>query len=550
MLNTTAGHRRRRAIPGALAIAMIAMVVFCASSRAQDWSYTVRKGDNPWDLTERYLAGIRYWPRIQALNNINDPLHILPGTVLRIPIDWLRREPAQVRISAVNGDAQVRRDGTVEAAYRGMEIGVGASIETGEEGNLTLSFGDGSRLLLHADSQLQFERLQHFENTGFYDSRLRLVRGRIENLVAPLRNTPGRFDIRTPAAVTSVRGTDFRVATAGESMRAEVTSGGVNVSNDAAAIDVPEGYGTVARAGAALAAPVPLLPAPDIAGLPARFDRLPVSFAMPAGSAAGKLRFQVAGAAGFDSPVFDAQAVDGILRVGGLGNGAYRLRVRGIDGNGLEGLDAEHEFKVVTEPAPPLVLGYDSKSAIVAARPVLAWAERSDLDRYHLQLARAPDFAQLLLDDRDLRGGSLLLPPELGPGDYYWRIAAISPDGERGPFSDTQSFRHVSADPLRIGDVSGELPRTLRWREGRSGDRYLLQIAADASFRTLLREERVSRATASLESLAPGTCYLRLAIIDGSGHKPAFGTVQRLQLSAGPPEPRVLFFLPRIVPAV
>ena len=49
---------------------------------AADWIYGVKPGDNPWDLTARYLNGLRYWPRIQALNGITSPTTIPPATRL------------------------------------------------------------------------------------------------------------------------------------------------------------------------------------------------------------------------------------------------------------------------------------------------------------------------------------------------------------------------------------------------------------------------------------------------------------------------------------
>jgi len=43
------------------------------TSVAKDWIYTVRPRDNPWNLTERYLKGLQYWPKLQQLNHITDP---------------------------------------------------------------------------------------------------------------------------------------------------------------------------------------------------------------------------------------------------------------------------------------------------------------------------------------------------------------------------------------------------------------------------------------------------------------------------------------------
>jgi len=60
-----------------------------------DFEYIVRPGDNPWNITARYLKSINYWPRIQRYNNILEPTAIVPGTRLRMPTAWMRER--QVR---------------------------------------------------------------------------------------------------------------------------------------------------------------------------------------------------------------------------------------------------------------------------------------------------------------------------------------------------------------------------------------------------------------------------------------------------------------------
>ena len=77
------------------------------SVAAADWIYVVKPGDNPWDLTARYLDGIRYWPRIQALNGITRPTTIPPATGLRIPLAWLRARPAVAKVAYLDGQGSV-----------------------------------------------------------------------------------------------------------------------------------------------------------------------------------------------------------------------------------------------------------------------------------------------------------------------------------------------------------------------------------------------------------------------------------------------------------
>ena len=42
----------------------MSLLVTLPVSAADEWIYVVQPGDNPWSITERYLAGVRYWPRL------------------------------------------------------------------------------------------------------------------------------------------------------------------------------------------------------------------------------------------------------------------------------------------------------------------------------------------------------------------------------------------------------------------------------------------------------------------------------------------------------
>ena len=45
-----------------------------AHAIADEWIYTVKPGDNLWNLSERHLTGVQYVQRLQKLNRIGRPL--------------------------------------------------------------------------------------------------------------------------------------------------------------------------------------------------------------------------------------------------------------------------------------------------------------------------------------------------------------------------------------------------------------------------------------------------------------------------------------------
>jgi len=73
------------------------------AAHSQEWLYTVRPGDNLWNVTADYLTRMDYWPKLQRLNGVADPEHLPPGIKLRIPITWLKRLPATARVVSVQG---------------------------------------------------------------------------------------------------------------------------------------------------------------------------------------------------------------------------------------------------------------------------------------------------------------------------------------------------------------------------------------------------------------------------------------------------------------
>lgn len=513
-------------------------------SVAEDWVYTARPGDNLWNLSKVYLKDVSYYRRLQRYNGIDAPRVIPPGTPIRMPIAWLRHAPAEVEVLRARGAVEVVRAGATQAQplRPGDRLAIGDQMRTGPESNATIGFADGSRLVLQAGSELLLDTLTAYGKTGMVDTRLRLRHGRIDTQVQPARGPASRYEIKTPAAVTAVRGTNFRVSAEQDRpvARSESIDGEVDVSGAEVVRVLPAGFGTVAEAGKPPLPPKPLLPAPDVSKLPARLLRFPTSIHWPAVTGAVAYRIQIAPDQAFETLLVDTRNEPAQYQLTELPNGEYVLRVRAIDELGLEGLNADAELTVAAHPFPPRMLQPENEGITRDPRPELRWSGAAPTRGYRLQLARDAAFRDLVLEET-VRGTSTYLPAEdLPPGEYHWRMASRDPTGAEGPFSLPRRFfvraplpRPVLAAPrIHRNHVS------FAWQPGAPVKECRFEISRDAEFGEGVQQYVAVLPHMSLSRLPPGRHYYRVRCLDTDGYRGPYSATQELQV------PRILHWQP------
>jgi hypothetical protein len=110
--------------------------------------------------------------------------------------------------------------------------------------------------------------------------------------------------------------------------------------------------------------------------------------------------------------------------------------------------------KVRIPPAPVLESPIDQKViALGAAEDAsisLTWQEVPEAAAYHLQISSRPLFADSLVDQRLETNAATL--PRAREGNYYWRVAALFPDGTEGPAGEVRKFRVVAGTLSPVGD--------------------------------------------------------------------------------------------------
>ena len=410
---------------------------------AEEWTYTTRPNDTLWDISQKYLKSVTYWERLQKHNSVNIAKNLAPGTRLRIPLNWLKIKAADATVVSVTGTVELTSSETTktETLLSKHTVSIGHKIITGSNASALIQFADGSTLLIQQNSQVLFDTLSSYEQTGMVDTRLRLQQGRVETSVTPMKNSRSRYEITTPAAVAAVRGTQFRIAYENQqqTMASEVVKGEVNVAAEGIEQAVKKGFGTITEKGKAPQPPVKLLTKPNISQFPTVLKYLPYTFNWPPLENANQYRVQITSAEQQDGLIYESTHNAEQFLLSELDNGQYILRLRGVDENGLEGFNAEHEFTVNTDF--PVVKLLSPSNHLETSNQMLTfeWQTEKKANSYQLQIATDNEFNNLIIDEITA-GNSLTVKEELQDGHYLWRITAIDKNGNKGQHSVAREF--------------------------------------------------------------------------------------------------------------
>jgi hypothetical protein len=501
---------------------------------ATDWTYRVRPQDNIWDLSSRYLKPGVSWQKLQAYNKVADPYHLPPGMTLRVPLTWLRVEPANATVVAVMGGAHVQLPGETQTATvtPGMTLGIGTHLTTDADASLTLQFADGSRVLMEQNSTLDLDQMSAYGRTGMVDTRLRLQHGHVVNAVTPMTGVGAHFSVETPGTISSVRGTHFRVAADEAQSRTEVLTGRVDVAGDRAHVLVPKEHGVAVANGTKPAQAQPLLPAPALHCPAQTVSKLPYVFPWTPLDGAIGYRVQMAANDRFEALLLDHVTSSAQLSLPDVPDGDYAVRVHGIDAQKLEGEDGVCTLHINGHPQPPLVMEPLPGSKARDTRPRFRWSESLEAASYVWQLASAESFAQPLASETQLTGDGVRAPNALPFGRYYWRIASRDKNGKVGPFSDPLPFDLVPQPPApEVGKPKmSKSDVSLGWPAGTPGQRYHIQMDKHPDFAHPQVDQTLDQPMLQIKKPGSGTWYVRVQTIDTDGYAGPWGAVQKIRL--------------------
>lgn len=496
----------------------------------------VREGESLWHLSTEVFNGPAAWREVARLNRLPRADRIQINQVLNVPVRLLRAETVVARIVSTEGD--VRLDGRPAAA--GMPIAAGQALATAANASAVVELADGSRVRVQPGTEAglaQSDRVgARSDDEGYFAGTMRLVRGSLEVLATKLRRAKP-LEVQSPTAVIGVRGTEYRVHHGNDlGTRAEVLEGLVRADPSGRpqdGVDVAMGYGAALPGAGAAPAVVALPPAPDLTALPAVFERTIVRLPLP--DMRNGLRVQVARDAAFERIVSDQRFAPGEeLRIVGLEDGRWALRVRQIDANGIEGLNAQQPFELAARPEPPAPSAPRAGGQVGVGDVTFSWAERLEAQHYRLQVARDEAFTQIVADLPRVEGAKATVALA-EPGAYHWRIASIRPpqgdQRQQGPWSDPQPLTvRAAPEPASGGTSSDGRSLELRW-SGRPQDTQFVELARDPQFTDgVVRAELDTPQWALPRPEMPGTYYFRYRSVEPDGFVTPFSGTLKLDV--------------------
>jgi hypothetical protein len=469
-----------------------------------EWAYTLKEGDSVQQLARQLLAPPHNAQQLLEYNSLDHTLLPVTGEQVRIPMDWLKRQPQPARATSISGLVQLltsngqRRPLTVSALIR-----AGDELLSGS-GSTTVTLAEGSEIRLSPNSRLAFSRMTQFGKPGMIDTRLRLNRGEVITRVKEMISGGSRFEIETPSATVAMDGSQFAIQANAGGTGLQVINGDVNFSQQGRSVEVPAGFGAhvTAQPGGDIRLHK-LAPPPIVASLPTILRKLPAELQWQSLAKIHKLDI-------FDTDSgrwVDNRTLTGDrFNISRLNNGRYEIQLAALDYRGIKGLPAVVPFSVDLQARPAKLLE-PVDGTTTTNQPEFSWDLNGDSEIAQIQISAMPRFENLVATSEWAQKSKAQLSQRLSPGQYYWRVKTEAGGDSTATSNVNNLIIDGSLPPVKIISVN-YLNQQVRifWASVETASKYRLQLSENSDFYSITQEADISGTTAGLR-LVPGKRY-------------------------------------------
>jgi len=361
-------------------------------------------------------------------------------------MDEKLKNPQAASAKVLHVQGKVERYDLAGASLMTLNVGdtldTGDAIKTGAQSSMTIEFADKSKVLVSEETQLTMDTLFKSKEGNVAETQLRVEYGSIESYVSKQKGFGASYKVITPALQLSAKGTAFiaKVDKETGSSSATVTEGQVNASAQGKEVELFAGYATLADVGAVPAEPRKMLSVPKLDTVGDVVNYLPLSLSWQSLEKAEKYRLQLLSGSRYEYLAHDELYTNTQVNLINIPDAHYKIRVSGVDVDGIEGLNAEYFINLSAHPVPPIIKSPLNNAVLKKKKSKFYWDVSADASHYIFQVSDSENFSDIKSEIKnlssDMKGVSLKLPS----GKYYWRIASMNTENEQGPFSKMQQF--------------------------------------------------------------------------------------------------------------
>ncbi len=349
------------------------------------------------------------------------------------------------------------------------------------------------------------------------DTQLRLQYGKIETQAQKSKGPGSRLDISTGSALSSVRGTVYRVAHSQQNNNSviEVLEGNVAVSAQQKSESITAGFATKVLKGHVPSKPITLLKAPQWNNTKAHYEGEDVYFSWEEDINAKVYKVQLSSNRSFTDVVWQKQLPSNNITIPNIKDGHYFIRVSATDASNIEGFAQHSSFTLNNSPLAPNIKNVDA--LFDAKKHQLDWSYNTTTS-YFLQIATDSHFTHIATE-KTLTQPYFTIPPSLAFGKYYWRVAAIDSNG-KGPFSKKGQFKWqslLSSKKWQYKFPEGKDQQDkvlIYWSELKNNEVMQIQVSQQPDFKQNISTYEVLTTQKSLSLPNDSGAYIRTRVIN------------------------------------